>query len=192
MLHVRRLGASVQPSWRGQPISLRFAGDGSNENQLLEGPMAEESPESSKAVTNTSSGTVPQPPAGARCWQDEQERLWSELVPPRGQATTVQGELIRCTGKGTDEAYRNGNANWDAGYERMWRFVADTLDDHEVFSDEERRSIRAAYEQIVTHIDSPDLSGTGSTFYLLTEMAVRWCLARPELIHRDLDPELRR
>lgn len=47
-------------------------------------------------------------------WQAEFARLWDELVPPRGQARTVQGELIRCVGRLTDEAYRNGNQNWSA------------------------------------------------------------------------------
>ena len=48
-------------------------------------------------------------------WWEEQPRLWKELVPRSGQAGTIQGELIRCTGKLTDEAYRNGNVNWGLG-----------------------------------------------------------------------------
>ena len=60
-------------------------------------------------------------------WWEEQPRLWARLVPTSGQATTVQGELIRCTGKLTDEAYRNGNANWGPGFERMTKFMGRTL-----------------------------------------------------------------
>ena len=30
-------------------------------------------------------------------WWEEQPRLWEKLVPKSGQASTVQGELIRCT-----------------------------------------------------------------------------------------------
>lgn len=51
----------------------------------------------------------------ASAWQEEYGRLWDELVPGRGQVPTVQGELIRCVGRLTDEAYRNGNQNWSAG-----------------------------------------------------------------------------
>jgi len=45
-------------------------------------------------------------------WKREQTRLWQTLVPKSGRASTLQGELIRITGKLTDEAYRNGNMNW--------------------------------------------------------------------------------
>jgi hypothetical protein len=38
-------------------------------------------------------------------WWEEHQRLWGELVPSNGQADTVQGELVRCMGKLTDEAY---------------------------------------------------------------------------------------
>jgi hypothetical protein len=45
-------------------------------------------------------------------WRTEFKRLWKELVPPEGQANTVQGELIRAVGKLKDEAFRNGNQNF--------------------------------------------------------------------------------
>ena len=51
----------------------------------------------------------------ASAWQEEYGRLWDDLVPGRGQALTVQGELVRCIGRLTDEAYRNGNQNWETG-----------------------------------------------------------------------------
>src|SRR5262245_42672150 len=60
-------------------------------------------------------------------WKQEHYRLWAALVPKQGQADTLQGELIRIVGKLTDEAYRNGNMNWDADCEKMWRFVAKQL-----------------------------------------------------------------
>lgn len=39
--------------------------------------------------------------------------MWQKLVPRSGQATTVQGELIRAIEKLRDEAQRNGNANFN-------------------------------------------------------------------------------
>ena len=56
-------------------------------------------------------------------WKTEQTRLWESLVPSEGQADTLQGELIRVAGKLTDQAFRNGNMNWDAEHEKLWRFV---------------------------------------------------------------------
>ena len=127
---------------------------------------------------------------GGRPWWEEQERLWTKLVPRSGQASTVQGELIRCTGKLTDEAYRNGNTNWSSGFERMLRFVRSTLDDPQTFTPEERAIIQNAVARIIADAADPDVSGHGSPHYVLTEMAVRWCLAHPDPIPRSADPGL--
>ena len=95
-------------------------------------------------------------------WWEEQPRLWARLVPTSGQATTVQGELIRCTGKLTDEAYRNGNANWGPGLERMTKFVGRTLADSHTFSPEQRSAIDGAVTRIIQDAANPDVSGHGS------------------------------
>ena len=76
-------------------------------------------------------------------WTKEHDRLWDALVPKAGQADTLQGELIRIAGKLTDQAYRNGNMNWDADHERLWRFVGRHLDDPGTFDDRTRAAIRA-------------------------------------------------
>jgi len=125
-------------------------------------------------------------------WVDEFQRLWNELVPRRGQASTLQGELVRITGKLTDQAYRNGNMNWDADHERMWRFVGDHLDDPDAFNEDERAAIRTAIAKIIDDHDIPDLSGHGSCYYLISECVVNWCLAHPESIPHKLDPGLER
>jgi hypothetical protein len=130
-------------------------------------------------------------PPGDYDWTDEQERLWNDLVPRSGQATTVQGELIRCLGRLTDEAYRNGNMNWDAEFVRMCEFVERTLSDPATFSGEQLDSIRDALRDIRDY-EHPDTSGHGSAHYFLTEMAVRWCFEHPRLVARAPDPELRR
>src|SRR5688572_23131809 len=75
-------------------------------------------------------------------WTQEHKRLWKALVPAEGQADTLQGELIRIAGKLTDQAYRNGNMNWDDEHEKMWRFVGRHLDDPRVFTEQQRRDIR--------------------------------------------------
>lgn len=59
----------------------------------------------------------------ATTWQAQHKELWQLLVPSKGPAATVQGEVIRISGKIGDEIMRNGGANWDADYRKM----ADTI-----------------------------------------------------------------
>ena len=113
-------------------------------------------------------------------WFKEHGRLWRKLVPASGQAKTLQGEIIRITGKLTDEAYRNGNCNWDQDCVFMWRFVARVLDDPRTFSPAERTRTKKTVEEIIRNERCPDLSGRGSTYYYMMEMATRWCVANPK------------
>ncbi|RKW70431.1 ankyrin repeat domain-containing protein [Galactobacter caseinivorans] len=53
--------------------------------------------------------------------------LWDLLVPASGAATTVQGEIIRTSGKMADEILRNGGANWDRGFSSMLIWTVDQL-----------------------------------------------------------------
>ncbi len=130
--------------------------------------------------------------AKATGWKKDYARLWKELVPRSGQAETLQGELVRIAGKLSDEAYRNGNANWDENCERMLRFVGVHLDDQETFLAKERKRINAAIEKIIEERDTPDLRGDGSSYYHLTEKVIEWCLAHPEPIPHAHDPSLGR
>lgn len=54
-------------------------------------------------------------------WEDQHQELWELLVPSSGAAPTVQGEVIRITGRVADEVERNGAVNWDANYGKMVR-----------------------------------------------------------------------
>jgi hypothetical protein len=123
-------------------------------------------------------------------WWEEHPRLWEQLVPASGQADTVQGELIRCSGKLSDEAYRNGNMNWESGYERLARFLGAKLNDPVTFTPEERKKIADAVEEVIRDFKTPDVSGHGSSHYYLTEMTVRWCLANPKPLTHENDPTL--
>ena len=126
-------------------------------------------------------GKIPEGPAGAP-WQDEHERLWKLLVPPRGEAPTLQGEFVRCTGRLADEAYRNGNINWGPRSEAMCQLLGDRLADSKVFPADEVLSLRHVIGQIRREHERPDIRGKGSTYYRLSEAAVRYCHARPELV----------
>lgn len=52
-------------------------------------------------------------------WEEQFEELWEFLVPSKGSAKTVQGEVVRIAGKVRDEIYRNGGGNWDANFKKM-------------------------------------------------------------------------
>ena len=111
--------------------------------------------------------------------------IWRNLVPKSGQAGTVQGELLRAVEKLSWEAQNNGNANWDEGFERLIRFIGDTL------STETRLPARmlvtiaddlatlSRFEQPYTKDDLYDR---------LTEAVVAFCRLNPELIPRAADP----
>lgn len=64
--------------------------------------------------------------ARSSTWQDKHQELWELLVPSSGAASTLQGEVIRISGRISDELERNGGVNWDADYRKM----ADALLDH--------------------------------------------------------------
>lgn len=76
-----------------------------------------------------------------KSYEQDARRIWKTYVPPRGQAETIQGELLRAVEKLRDEAQRNGNCNWDEGHEILARFVRDTLLESGLFDPELRKTI---------------------------------------------------
>lgn len=76
--------------------------------------------------------------------EDEARAIWKDFVPPSGQAETVQGELMRAVEKLRDEAIRNGNSNWDAGFGVLLRYLERHLLDAAVFPPATRSATRKA------------------------------------------------
>jgi len=85
---------------------------------------------------------------------EEAARIWREHVPRSGQAETIQGELLRAIEKLRDEAFRNGNTNWDAGFEMLLSFVESKLLDGQVFSEPTLAETRATLARL-KHFDHP-------------------------------------
>lgn len=124
-------------------------------------------------------------------WRSEFSRLWQELVPATGQAATVQGELVRASGRLSDEAYRNGNYNFGKGH-RIWcKYLRDHLKDPSIFSAQEIEEIDQWIDQILD-AEHPDIRGGESCHYRLAEMVVRWCNSKTELIPHEHNPALKR
>ena len=141
-------------------------------------------------ATARASGEAANGPQDLGWWQ-EYQRLWDELVPPRGQASTIQGELIRCIGRLTDEAYHNGNQNWRAGsgHDRMLAFIERTLLGDATFAAAREAAIRTDLARM-GDFEHPDTRGAGTSYYKLAEAAVDWCGQHPKPIPREADADL--
>jgi hypothetical protein len=57
--------------------------------------------------------------AMSKNWEDQHQELWELLVPSNGASPTVQGEVIRISGRIHTELEDNGGVNWDADYKKM-------------------------------------------------------------------------
>lgn len=79
---------------------------------------------------------------------EEGRRIWREFVPKKGQAPTIQGELLRAVEKLRDEAMRNGNGNWDQGFEILLAYLERHLPDPMVFPRDEVVKIQAILSRL--------------------------------------------
>lgn len=118
--------------------------------------------------------------------EKEFRALWQSLVPDSGQASTVQGELIRSIARLRDEAERNGNANWDEGYELFCDFIEITTHSWRM-SDP---AVRERIETILNRIRQPEIAYRDyALFDELSDCAVEWCMRHPEPIPKPHDPK---
>ena len=65
---------------------------------------------------------------------DECKYIWKNYVPSKGQADSLQGELLREMEKIRCEAQDNGNINWDDDYSYFCDFISERLCEHVGFS----------------------------------------------------------
>ena len=115
-------------------------------------------------------------------WTAEYRRLWKTLVPPRGPAQSLQGEMIRLTGRLSDEAFRNGNINWRKDHVQAWKFVGRILHDPSVFSSSELAEIDRNVRSILRNYTVVPVEIAGSPYDELAHRAVQWCLAHQKLL----------
>jgi hypothetical protein len=103
-------------------------------------------------------------------WQKQHNELWEYLVPSQGAAKTVQGEVIRITGRVADELYRNGGCNWDANYRKMLDALLAHLASGTPLSASELNEANAMIKVIRPNGDGDDETDK------LCELAVKWVL----------------
>jgi hypothetical protein len=115
----------------------------------------------------------------AASWQEQHRELWQLLVPSKGPAATVQGELVRISGRISNELEGNSGANWDADYKKM----ADAFLEHI------QKGNPLPSQQILeaTEIIAEVKRKSGDTARMV-ELAVAWVLVNPTPIKLDPPP----
>lgn len=119
--------------------------------------------------------------------------LWENLVPERGQANTLQGEILRAVGRLAGEDRRNGNMNWDEDCERLVHFLRDHLTGRDAAAKDQARERRVAddLDAVMTNgRDGIDYKVIRVVFGRLIESAVEYCEAHREPIAKANDPAL--
>jgi len=115
--------------------------------------------------------------------------ITKHLIPSRGQAETVQGELMRCVDKLAWEAQNNGNGNWDEGFDKLLEFLRSTLVDESKLPKKMKTQLRKDLKRLAQE-DEPY---TDDDLYdRLTHAVVEYCRLNPELIPKPNDPTLHR
>lgn len=115
----------------------------------------------------------------AGTWQEQHQALWTQLVPGTGHAATVQGELVRISGRIAYELDHNGGGNWDADFRKM----ADAF---------------AAFVRTGTSLPSADLSDVEALVHdvkrqsgdpaQLCRFAVAWVRLNPDPVKLEPPP----
>lgn len=106
-------------------------------------------------------------------WQQQHAELWDLLVPPKGAAPTVQGEVIRIAGRISREVLDNGSGNWDEQFSEMARAFLVHVQSGAALSEAELTAVRGIVGEL-TRRKTGDCAR-------LTELGVAWVL-------RNLNP----
>lgn len=124
------------------------------------------------------------------------------MVPPRGQARTIQGELLRAIEKLRWEAQENGNINWDEGFLILLSFLESQLGSHTGFDEADLKTIQRDIHRLRNFLPVNELdgeSGGGSLPYVeddlynrLEDFVVAFARANPEALPHAANPLLHR
>jgi hypothetical protein len=106
----------------------------------------------------------------SKSWKKQHQELWELLVPGSGSAQTIQGEVIRISGKVTDELERNGGGNWDSDYNKMVNSFINFIQTGEQLSNSEINELKELKQEIKTN--NVDTMG-------MCELAVKWVQKNP-------------
>ncbi len=111
-------------------------------------------------------------------WQKQHNELWEYLVPGSGHAHTVQGEVIRITGRISHEVLDNGGINWDHDYRKMLKALIQHLGAGAALNNEDLKKASEAAEALNRGMGDDEPA-------CLCELAVKWVLANPDPIKME-------
>lgn len=103
-------------------------------------------------------------------WEDQHEELWQLLVPSSGAAATMQGEVIRISGRIANELEGNGGINWDGDYKKMAGAFNEFLEQGHPLPPAELAEAAGIIQKVL------DKSGDTAR---LCALAVQWVISNP-------------
>jgi hypothetical protein len=118
----------------------------------------------------------------AKTWQTQHQELWNLLVPSQGPAATVQGEVIRISGRIANELDDNGGGNWDADYKMMADAFLEHLQGGKPLAPADLAEVAAIVAAVKIR--------TGDTARM-AELAVKWVIQNPDPVKLN-SPSYRR
>jgi hypothetical protein len=106
--------------------------------------------------------------------------VWEDLVPEEGQASSIQGEILRAVGRLAGEDRRNGCVNWDKYYEDFVEFLRTWLPCERVFNAAQRAQLSKDLDAVVANgRKGIDYQVIRVVFGRLIENAAAYCRAYP-------------
>ena len=121
-------------------------------------------------------------------YEEDARALWQTYVPRRGQADTVQGELLRAVEKLRDEAQRNGNINWGKDHVLLANYLRGILTRSGLFDEAATAEIQRDVARLLDY-EYPETSD--EPYDRLIDHIVEWARAHPEAVRRQPDRRLR-
>lgn len=112
-------------------------------------------------------------------WPKQHNALWELLVPGRGHADTVQGEVIRISGRVAHEVMDNGGINWDSDYRKMLKYLLNCFAEGNPLTEEELKEARYI-GKLISHSGEADDEPER-----LMELAVKWVSQNTEPIQLE-------
>lgn len=103
-------------------------------------------------------------------WEDRHQELWELLVPAMGAAQTIQGEIVRISGRIHNELEGNGGSNWDADFKNAADAFLSYIQAGVPLSEDDR----AQASEIVAEVKRRQ----GDT-HRMCELAVNWVALNP-------------
>jgi hypothetical protein len=129
--------------------------------------------------------------------EDLTEWVWDNLIPSSGQASSVQGEILRVIEKLRWESQQNGNINWDDCFVMMVDFLEQQLIEASSFTLEVKASIQQDLMRLRTFVPLNEIEDDFSVSDLpyiaddlydrLVEHFVQFCRSNNEVILHTID-----